>query len=1084
MGKSALGVSRVAVLLLCLFAVAAQAQNAITTVAGGGPTGVAATTASIGFPAGVARFSGVTYFSDSRSSRVFKVDDATKTLTAVAGDTLAGNTGDYDPNNSQPQPATLASLNGPQGLTVDAAGNVYIADTNSFAIRVLNTGNQTATIAGVQIGAGAISTVVGCVNTPCDANENTAALSVNLNSPGSVALDASGNIYIADTANHAIRVVNEGATDIQIGAVTVHPGKIATVAGHLGGSGSSGDTGPATSAFLTSPSGVFVDGNGYIYIADTFNSAIRVVNPTGGDITVASVLIHSGDIDTVAGKITLACTPPACGDGGPARDANLNFPIGVSVDGGGNILIADTKDHALRAVDTGGNISILAGNYSACGTAPCGDGDLAANALLAAPSALAADGANIYLADENDNAIREITGADQKINSVAGTLSENQFYVAFYGDNGPATDAELFAPTAVAMDVANNLLIADTFNDIIRKVDFGTGNISTIVGTPEAACGSSPCGDGGAPGSAFLSYPTGLYADASGNTFIADYSPAVGGSPGVAVIREVVGGKITTIAGNYVGVGFSGDGGLATSAQLGGPTLGSTPPLNVFVDNKGIVYIADSLNQRIRVVNTTAKTITVAKINIGPGDINTVAGDGSVCAAPPSCGDGAAATSAQLNSPSAVATDSAGNIYIADSFDNEIRIVNNTSGVINTFAGNGIACASQGCGDGGAANSAELDVPTGVLVDYVGNVFISDTADYAVREVTLDGKIATVMGQQRHGFGGDGTNGLLAQPLGIAIDASGNVFAADVAQWRIRKVTGIAATAPAATPSPSSLGFGSQALTTTSSAKAITITNTGNITTLTISKVALTGTNAGDFAISSDKCTGTLAAGSSCEVDVTFTPTVLGARSASLTLTDSAPNSPQSIALSGTGIAAPSFVLPKPSPATQSVSAGSPATYTISVTAQNGFNSAVSLSCLASTVPAGASCSFAPASITGSQTSTLTISTTAARAFLNRPAGERRALPIYAMWLLLPAMLLTGASMSSPQRKKLISWMLLFFAVSGLLLLVACGGGSSSGGGGGGGGGGGTPTGNYTVTIQGTATGYTTQTTTVTLVVN
>src|SRR5690348_6536431 len=128
MGMSALKRSWMGLIVVCLLAVAAQAQNSITTVAGGGPTGVTATSASVGFPFGVARFGGNTYFTDSRSNRVFEVSTVggNLTLTIVAGDTLAGNTGDYDPNNNQAQPATMASLNGPLGLAVDAAGNVYI----------------------------------------------------------------------------------------------------------------------------------------------------------------------------------------------------------------------------------------------------------------------------------------------------------------------------------------------------------------------------------------------------------------------------------------------------------------------------------------------------------------------------------------------------------------------------------------------------------------------------------------------------------------------------------------------------------------------------------------------------------------------------------------------------------------------------------------------------------------------------------------------------------------------------------------------------------------------------------------------
>jgi sugar lactone lactonase YvrE len=1078
MRKSALTRSWVGFIVVCLLAVASQAQNSITTVAGGGPTGVAATSASVGFPFGVARFGGNTYFTDSRSNRVFKVDDATKTLTVVVGDTLAGNTGDYDPNNNQAQPATMASLNGPLGLAVDSAGNVYIADTNSAAIRVLNPSGSTVTIAGVQIGAAAISTVVGCVTAPCSQND-TSPLSVVLNVPAGVALDANGNIYIADTGNHAIRVVNVGATDLVIGAVTVHAGQIGTIAGTLGAFGSSGDGGLANAATMDLPSGVFVDGNGYIYIADTFNSAIRVVNPTGSDITVANVLIHAGDIQTVAGTITSACTPPSCGDGGAATTAQLNFPDGLAVDGSGNIYVADTKDQVVRKVDASGTISAYAGIYAACGSAAneCGDGALATNALLAAPAGVAVDGSDVYIADQNNDAVRVVTAADNNINSVAGTLGINQFYVEYFGDNpsSPATNADLFFPTAVAIDNTGNTFIADSFNSVIRKVDAASGNISLYVGQPQTFCNVTPCGDGGNISGAFLSFPTDIFIDGSGNMYIADYQPAIGGSPGLAVIRKITGNTIKTVVGNYnSGPGYTGDGGSALNAQLGQGTYGNTPPLGVYVDKAGIIYVVDSLNHAIRAVNTTSAAVTIAGRSIGAGNIDTIAGNGTAGFS----GDGGQARSAQLNNPLGVAVDASGNIYIGDSVNNRIRKVT-TAGIISTFAGTGNACASQGCGDGGPATSADLDLPSDVLVDYAGNVFLSDTADFAVREVTTDGNITTVMGQQRRGFGGDGTAGLLAEPLGLGFDAAGNIYTADFAQWRIRKVAAIAATAPTATPNPASLSFPGQTINTTSSSKAITITNSGNITALTITNVALTGTNAGDFAISNNTCPASLAAGANCEIDVTFTPTATGNRTADVTITDNAPNNPQNIAVSGTGTGAPDFVLPAPTPGTQTVTAGSAASYTVSVTAQNGFNSAVTLSCTAG-VPTGAACSFSPASITPGQSSTLTITTTAARAALDRPAKGRQSL-FYAIWLLLPAMVLSTAGIAAPRRKKLLSWVLLALTVSGLLFLVACGGGSSSGGGGGGGGG--TPANTYHITIQGAAQGFTSQTTQVTLVV-
>lgn len=1088
MGMSALKRSWVGFIVVCLLAVAMQAQNSITTVAGGGPTGVAATSAAIGFPAGIARYSGIAYFSDSLSARIFKVD-AGGNLTIVVGDIVAGNTGDYDPANPNPQPATLASLNGPQSIAVDSTGNVYIADTNSNAIRVLNNGSGILTIAGAQIGPGSIGTVVGCLFPPnqCSTTDNTPAQNVLLNGPKGVAVDGAGNIYIADTADHVIRVVNVGSTPIQIGAIQVPAGDIATVAGTFAQFGST-DGVQANNALLSSPAGVSVDASGYIYVADTGNSEIRVVNPTAAAITVTNVSIAAGFIQTVAGEPppNNTCTPsgnaPFCGDTGQGigAGAQLNFPTGVAADGSGNIFIADTKDQVVRKLASDGVIDDFAGNYTACLSAgqSCGDGGAATSAQLAAPAAVTVDGGNVYIADQNNDAIREVK-ADLSIVSVAGTLTQQQFYVQFFGDGAAATNAELYYPVAAATDNAGNVLIADSFNNVIRKVDAATGNISTFVGKAQTFCSTTPCGDGSDLSQAVLSFPSDVFIDKSGNTFIADYQPAIGGSPGLAVIREITGSTIKAVVGNYnSGPGYSGDGGSALNAQLGQGIYGNTPPLGAYVDKAGIIYVVDSLNHAIRAVNTTSSAVTVAGRNIAPGNIDTIAGNGT----PGFSGDNGPARSAQLNNPLGVATDSAGNIYIADSVNHRIRKVT-TGGTISTFAGTGNPCGQNSppaCGDGGLATSADLDLPSDVLVDYAGNVFLSDTGDFAVREVTTDGNIATVMGAQKRGFGGDGTGGLLVSPLGLSFDSLGNLYTADFFQWRIRKVSAIAATAPTATPNPTSLSFPGQTINTTSSSKAITVTNSGNITSLTISKVALTGTNAGDFAISSDKCTGTLVAGANCEIDVTFTPTATGNRTADVTITDNAPNNPQNIALSGTGTAAPDFVLPAPTPGTQTVTAGSAATYTVSVTAQNGFNNAVTLSCSAG-VPPGAACSFVPASITPGQNSTLTITTSAAKAALERPAKGRQSF-FYAIWLLLPAMVLSTAGIAAPRRKKLLSWLLLALAVSGLLFLVACGGGGSSSGGGGGGGGG-TPPNSYTITIQGAAQGFTSQTTQVTLVV-
>jgi sugar lactone lactonase YvrE len=692
-------------------------------------------------------------------------------------------------------------------------------------------------------------------------------------------------------------------------------------------------------------------------------------------------------------------------------------------------------------------------------------------------------GSNVLIADQNDDAVRQSNGT--AMSTIAGVLTTGQpFNTAFSGDGSAATSASVRSPVGVAADSSGNLYIADTLNDVIRKVDASSGDISTIAGAGDLPCYGSaglgqPCGDGGAATAAEFSFPTDVFLDASGNIYIADYDPSF-----VSVIREIVAstGNIKTVAGVYSRPGYSGDNGPATAAQLSGDCSSCSSRLSIAVDKAGVLYIADTGNNVIRAVNTNASgSVKVAGVTIAAGNIATIAGVQSTpCASATSaCGDGGAATAASLNAPGGVAVDSDGNIYISDSNDNRVRIVNST-GTINKFAGTGTACTSS-CGDGGPATAANLDVPQHVMVDFAGNVYIADSADYEIREVTVsDGTInAVVDSSQTHGFGGDGgtaTAALLASPYGLAADGSGNLYISDIQQWRIRKVTNQVLTAPTATLSTSSISFPSEGTGVASPAQNVTIKNNGFGTALAISKVAIGGTDTKDFAISSNACGSSLLAGSSCTIGVTFTPTTTGSRSATLTITDNASGGSQNVSLTGTGLAE-SFTIPKPATPAP-ISAGSSATYTISISPVNGFNGSVTLSCTKG-LPTGASCSFSPSSIKPGTNSTLTISTTGPTSgALTAPAVRQQSAPMFAMWLLLPAMLLSTAGMSTAQRKKLISYLLLTLAIAGVLFLVACGGGSSStptptGG---------TPSGTYTVTVQGTA-GALNATTTVTLTV-
>jgi len=358
------------------------------------------------------------------------------------------------------------------------------------------------------------------------------------------------------------------------------------------------------------------------------------------------------------------------------------------------------------------------------------------SASLRSPSSVAVDKAgNVYFTDQRNIVLR--------LDAVTAvlTLAAGNGTPGFSGDNGPATSAQLNAPSGVAVDTFGNLYIADSFNSRIRKV--ANGVIATVAGG-----GTRYPVDNGPATSAYLGgNPHGVAVDAAGNLYIA--------GSGDERIYKVSNGVITTVAGNGT-PGFSGDNGPATDAQV-------SVPHGVAVDSAGNLYVADTDNGRIRKVSN--------------GVITTVAGGGTSYP-----GDNGPATSGQLLLPSTVVVDASGNLFIAEGF--RIRKVSN--GVITTVAGGGTSYP----GDNGPATSALLNGPAGVAVDLTGNLYIADNYTNSIRKVST-GVISTVAGGGTNPYGDNGpsTSAQFDNPSGVAVDSTGNLYIADNGSSRVRKVS-------------------------------------------------------------------------------------------------------------------------------------------------------------------------------------------------------------------------------------------------------------------------------------------------------
>ena len=568
----------------------------ISTVAGdGGQGGFSgdgglATQALLANPQGVAvDKSGNLYIVDRGNQRIRMVNASSGIISTIAGSSTTGYSGDGGP-------AAQATFNLPSSIAIDASGNLYIADTNNWAIRRISTSGIITTVAGNgQYGYG---------------GDNGQATKAKLAGPTGVAVDASGNLYIADSGNERIRYVNSS-------------GVIATIAG-TGVAGFSGDGSAATAARFSNPVAVALDASGNVYVADLDNNRIRRF-ALGGTVT------------------TFAGTTNSVGDGGPSTQARVE-PWAVAVDSAGNLYIADRSEQRVRKVTPAGTIATVAGTGQ---TGYGGDNGPATAAVLSTPNDVAVDrSGNLYIADAGNNRIRRVDAATGTITTFAGTGACCYAGTGTGGDGGPATAATLYYPVSVAVDASGNvyftdlvqtnkspapvairrvttdgkihtwagggttvgfsgdggpplsaqlgssiesirtgpdgsLYIADTNNNRVRKVDPAGATIDTVAGNAQ----TSASGNGGPATSAGLDPPWSVVVDAAGNFYIGAN----------ATVREVTAnGTIGPYAGNG-GWGFSGDGGPATAASVAGVS-------GLALDSGNNLYIADSGNRRVRQV--------------------------------------------------------------------------------------------------------------------------------------------------------------------------------------------------------------------------------------------------------------------------------------------------------------------------------------------------------------------------------------------------------------------------------------------------------------------------------------------------
>ena len=593
----------------------------------------------------------------------------------------------------------------PAAIATNTAGNLYVVDSQGTIRKIT--------------AAGVVTTVPGTAGTRYDFG-NSAVPPYDIPfAPGNIAADAAGNVY--RVGNGTIRKITPA------GVVTTLAGT-AGVRGNLDGSGSA--------AQFNFPGSITADTAGNLYVADSGNpgygATIRKITPTGVVTTLAGTPGVNGSAD------------------GSGAAAQFNDPSGIAVDVAGNLYVVDPGNQNIRKITPAGVVTTLAGTT---GVAFTGRTDGSGASRFGYPHYIAVDAAgNVYVTDTVGQIVRKITPTGV-VTTLAGTRGVNG------SADGSGAAARFNYPQGIALDMAGNLVVADTRNQIIRKITLA-GEVTTLAGT---AFATGSANGGGA--AAQFNGPRGITADSAGNLYVADR--------GNGTIRKITpAGVVTTLAGTP-GVFGSADGSGAAAQFFGMDGIAADTAGNLYVADSGVSNFTGGIGGTIRKISPSGVVTTLAGT---PGVFGRADGSGAA---------------AQFGRPSGIAVDTAGSLYVTDTNNDTIRKIT-AAGVVTTLAGTpGVTGHTDGSGA-----AAQFTRPNGTAVDMAGNLYVIDSSN-AIRKITAGGVVTTLAGTpalsySERGIGsvdGSGAAARFNYPQGIAVDAGGNLYVADTDNHTIRKIT-------------------------------------------------------------------------------------------------------------------------------------------------------------------------------------------------------------------------------------------------------------------------------------------------------